>query len=103
MTPSESDKTNFMCPITQKDFTLTTKVVAIKPSGYVYSNDVVEELNKKHDNWHDLVTGQPFTAKDIIVLQDPMDIKGRLIDQFDYVQKGWDRQKLKDLIKGQAT
>jgi len=68
MTPSESDKTNFMCPISQKDFTLTTKVVAIKTSGNVYSNDVVEELNKKHDNWHDLITGQPFTAKDIIVL-----------------------------------
>ena len=50
LTPSETDNTTFMCPITQKDFTLTTKVVAIKTTGNVYSAEVVEELNKKHDN-----------------------------------------------------
>jgi hypothetical protein len=29
-----------------------------------------------------------------------MAIEGRLIDKFDYVKKGWDRQKLRELIRG---
>lgn len=100
MTPSSSDKMNYMCPISMKDFTLTTKIVAIKTTGYVYSAAVVDELNKKHNNWTDLMTGEAFKPTDIIILQDPMAIDGRLIDRFDYVKRGWDRQKLKELIRG---
>ena len=100
MTRSTSDTMGFMCPISMKDFTLTTKIVAIKTTGYVYSASVVDELNKKHNNWTDLITGKPFKASDIIVLQDPMAIEGRLINGFDYVKRGWDRLKLKELIRG---
>lgn len=57
MTKSKTDSMGYMCPISMKDFTLTTKIVAIKPSGYVYSASVVDELNKKHNNWTDLITG----------------------------------------------
>ena len=102
MTRSSTDITNYMCPISMKDFTLTTKIVAIRTTGYVYSASVVDELNKKHNNWFDLISGQQFQPSDILVLQDPMAIEARLIDSFDYVKKGWDRHKLKDLIRGKA-
>jgi hypothetical protein len=40
-------------------------VVAVKPSGNVYSWDAVEELNIKRKNWTDLLTGENFTRKDV--------------------------------------
>jgi peptidyl-prolyl cis-trans isomerase-like protein 2 len=101
ITKSKTDRMGYMCPISMKDFTLTTKIVAIKTTGNVFSASVVDELNKKHNNWTDLITGEPFKPTDIIVLQDPMKIEGRLITQFDYVNKGWDRSKLKALIRGE--
>ncbi|GAB5034831.1 peptidyl-prolyl cis-trans isomerase-like 2 [Nannochloropsis oceanica] len=59
------------CPVTFKEFTDHTHVVAVKPSGNVYAYEAVEELNIKRKNWTDLMTGEPFTRKDIITLQDP--------------------------------
>ena len=68
VTRSKTDKINYMCPISMKDFTLTTKIIAIKTTGNVYSAKVVDELNRKHNNWTDLITGEPFKPTDIIVL-----------------------------------
>ena len=52
--------------ITQRqEFTDHSKVVAVKPSGNVYAWDAVEELNIKRKNWTDLMTGEPFTRKDV--------------------------------------
>lgn len=59
------------CPVTFKEFNDHTHVVAVKSSGNVYSWDAVEELNIKRKNWTDLLTGENFTRKDIITLQDP--------------------------------
>jgi peptidyl-prolyl cis-trans isomerase-like protein 2 len=39
--------------------------VAIRPSGNVYAMDAINELNIKHKNWTDLMTGEPFTRKDV--------------------------------------
>ena len=71
-----------------KDFTDSTKIVAIRTSGNVYSAKVVDELNRKQKNWTDLITGEKFRAKDIIVLQDPLQIKMRLINEFKWKQDG---------------
>lgn len=35
----------------------------------------VQELNRKPKNWKDLLTDEPFTQKDIIHIQDPMNLQ----------------------------
>lgn len=67
-------------------FTDHTKIVAIKTSGHVYTADTVEELNRKPKLWKDLLTGDAFTYKDIIVLQDPKNIESRTIKNFDFLK-----------------
>jgi hypothetical protein len=77
------------CPVTFKEFTRHSHIVAIATSGNVcasvapchlllspdccavnrYSWDAVEELNIKARNFTDLLTAQPFTRADIITLQ----------------------------------
>ena len=47
----------------------------------------IEELNVKPKFWKDLLTDEPFTRKDIIHLQDPMNLSGRNMEQFDHVKK----------------
>lgn len=58
-------------------FTEHTHIVAVKPTGNVYCWDAVEELNVKAKNWKDLLTDEPFTRKDIIHLQDPLNLQQR--------------------------
>jgi peptidyl-prolyl cis-trans isomerase-like protein 2 len=48
-----------------QEFNDNTHVVAIKNSGNVYAMDAVNELNIKPKNWTDLMTGEPFTRKDV--------------------------------------
>jgi hypothetical protein len=77
----------YACPITGKVFTDHTHIVAVKTTGNVYAWEAVEELNVKAKNWRDLVTEEPFTRKDILHLQDPLNLSGRLIDSFDHVKR----------------
>jgi peptidyl-prolyl cis-trans isomerase-like protein 2 len=58
-------------PITNKVFTPSTYIVAIKTSGNVYSYNAVDELNLKTKSFKDLMDGTPFKKSDIITLQDP--------------------------------
>ncbi len=37
--------------------------------------------------WRDLLTDEPFSRKDLIHLQDPMNLSGRNMEQFDHVKK----------------
>ena len=77
---------NMHCPITFKEFTRHSHIVAIASSGNVYvprtvavelatethrsfSWDAVDELNIKARNFTDLLSAQPFTRADIITLQ----------------------------------
>jgi hypothetical protein len=55
-------------------------IVAVKPSGNVYSFEAVDQLNIKPKQWSDLLTGETFTRADIITLQDPTDWSKRQID-----------------------
>eukprot|EP01126_Amoeba_proteus_P055520 TRINITY_DN6898_c0_g1_i1.p1 TRINITY_DN6898_c0_g1~~TRINITY_DN6898_c0_g1_i1.p1 ORF type:complete len:529 (-),score=114.15 TRINITY_DN6898_c0_g1_i1:145-1731(-) len=67
----KNDEGHFICPATQQVFTDHTHIVAIKPTGNVYSFKAVDTLNLKNKNFTDICTGEPFKRKDIIVLQDP--------------------------------
>mmetsp|Transcript_5593 Transcript_5593/g.12389 ORF Transcript_5593/g.12389 Transcript_5593/m.12389 type:complete len:652 (+) Transcript_5593:259-2214(+) len=77
----------YHCPVMNKVFTEHTHIVAVKPTGNVYCWEAVEELNVKAKNWKDLLTDEPFTRKDIIHIQDPLNLQQRTIELFDHVQK----------------
>ncbi|PSC74703.1 peptidyl-prolyl cis-trans isomerase CYP65 [Micractinium conductrix] len=78
----------YHCPVLNKVFTEHTHIVAIKPTGNVYCWEAVEELCVKPKNLRDLLTDEPFTRKDIIHLQDPLNLAGRNLAEFDHVKKG---------------
>lgn len=78
----------YMCPITYKAFTDHSHIVFIRTSGQVYSMEAVEQMNIKIKSWNDLITGDPFTRKDIISIQDPNDMQKRNISEFHYVKEG---------------
>ena len=59
-------------------FTESTHLVAIKTSGNVYAYEAVQELNIKPRFMKDLLTDQPFTRKDIIHIQDPMNLEASM-------------------------
>ncbi|CAO1625536.1 unnamed protein product [Jaminaea pallidilutea] len=64
-------------PVSFKTFNDSTHMVAVATSGNVYTWDTVQQLNVKAKYWSDLVTGESFTRKDIIVLQDPNNASGK--------------------------
>lgn len=76
-----------------KDFTDSTKIAAISTTGNVFSYKVIEELNKKQKNWMDLLTGKKFKSRDIIILQDPLNLRERIIDNFFWRREGLDLEK----------
>jgi peptidyl-prolyl cis-trans isomerase-like protein 2 len=78
----------YMCPITYKAFTDHSHIVFIRTSGQVYSMEAVEQMNIKIKSWNDLITGDPFTRKDIVSIQDPNDMQKRNISEFHYVKQG---------------
>lgn len=73
-------------PITHKPFTEHTHLVALAPTGNVYAMSTLDRLAIRPKLWTDLLTGEPFTRKDIIVLQDPQNLSGRDLSSFDYVK-----------------
>ncbi|KAI0217510.1 cyclophilin peptidyl-prolyl cis-trans isomerase Cyp8 [Massospora cicadina] len=77
----------YCCPITLKVFTEHTHIVAIRTSGKVYAYDAVEKLNIRAEIWHDLMTDQPFTRKDVISIQDPHNLEKRNIETFQHLKK----------------
>ncbi len=70
----------------------------------MYDKETIEELNKKPKFWKDLMTGierdgvtftnfekdEPFTAKDIIVLQDPTNLNTKTVENFHYIKENID-------------
>lgn len=61
----------YHCPVTFKVFNNNSHIVAVKPTGNVFSYEAVEQLNLKAKNFKDLLTDEPFTRKDLITIQDP--------------------------------
>lgn len=64
-------------PVTFKTFNEHTHIVAIRTSGNVFARETIDRLNIKPGHWRDLVTDEAFTRKDIITLQDPLNVEGR--------------------------
>ncbi|KAJ2613687.1 cyclophilin peptidyl-prolyl cis-trans isomerase Cyp8 [Coemansia sp. RSA 1365] len=66
---------DYVDPVTFKQFSEFTKIVANRKTGHVYLASTIDEFNAKPNSWNDLVTGDPFTRDDIIILQDPNSLK----------------------------
>ncbi|BDA49532.1 Peptidyl-prolyl cis-trans isomerase-like 2 [Coccomyxa sp. Obi] len=77
----------YMCPVLNKVFTEHTHIVAIRTTGNVYCWEAVEELNIKPKYWKDLLDDTPFVRKDIIHLQDPLNLQAKNLENFDHVKK----------------
>lgn len=75
-------------PVSFKAFNDSTHLVAIATSGNVYAYDTVQQLNIKAKFWSDLLTGESFTRKDLITLQDPNNVSGRSIANLFHLKEG---------------
>lgn len=64
-------------PVSFKAFNDSTHLVAVATTGNVFAHDTVHQLNVKAKYWSDLVSGEAFTRKDILTLQDPNNVSGR--------------------------
>jgi peptidyl-prolyl cis-trans isomerase-like 2 len=78
----------YACPVLNKVFNENTHIVAIKPTGNVYCWEAVDELCLKPKNLRDLLTDEPYTKKDLIHLQDPLNLSGKNLAEFDHVKHG---------------
>ena len=77
------------CPVLFKVFTNNVHIAAIKTTGNVFSYEAINELNIKTKNWKDLLSSEPFTRKDIIVLQDPKDQSKFNLNTFHHLKNDW--------------
>ncbi|ORY95658.1 peptidyl-prolyl cis-trans isomerase-like 2 [Syncephalastrum racemosum] len=82
----KNDKDEYYCPVTFKVFSDHTAIAAIKTTGNVFAYDTIERLNVKAKYMKDLLTDEPFTKKDIIMIQDPHNLDKRNMSQFHYVK-----------------
>ena len=80
----------YECPVLNKTFTDSTHIVAVRTTGHVYCNQAIEELCAKPKNWRDLLTDEKFSRKDLVTIQDPMNLAGRAVDRFEHVVRGHD-------------
>ncbi|XP_014477637.1 PREDICTED: peptidyl-prolyl cis-trans isomerase-like 2 [Dinoponera quadriceps] len=76
----------YQCPVLYKLFTKHSHIVTIKTTGNVFSHEAVEQLNIKAGNWKDLISDQPFTRKDIIMIQDPNDAMKFNLSTFHHIK-----------------
>ncbi|CAH8501428.1 unnamed protein product [Schistosoma margrebowiei] len=82
----------FHCPVTFKVFNENTHIVAIKPTGNVYSFDAVQRLNLKANNFLDLLNSESFTKDDVITIQDPTQLEKFNISAFYHVKNKEEQQ-----------
>ncbi|QIW95094.1 hypothetical protein AMS68_000612 [Peltaster fructicola] len=85
---AKNDEGAYADPVTYKVLTENTHIVALRPTGNVFSWETVERLNIKAKNWKDLVTDEAFERKDIITIQDPQNVAARDMSAFKYLQDG---------------
>ncbi|KAI0389859.1 hypothetical protein F5Y17DRAFT_462312 [Xylariaceae sp. FL0594] len=83
-------KGDLIDPVTFKVFTDNTHIVAIRHGNYanVFAYDTIERMNIKAKMWRDLVDDVEFSRKDIITLQDPLNVASRDLSQFKYLKQG---------------
>jgi len=76
----------YHCPVMYKVFNTSTHIAAIKTTGNVFCYEAIEELNIKAKNYKDLLTDEPFTRTDIIVIQDPRNMTKFNLSSFHHVK-----------------
>uniref|UniRef100_A0A8C4NZT2 RING-type E3 ubiquitin transferase n=1 Tax=Dicentrarchus labrax TaxID=13489 RepID=A0A8C4NZT2_DICLA len=81
-----NDGKYFHCPVLYNVFTNNSYIVANKVTGNVFSHEAVEQLNIKTKSFKDLLTDEPFTRKDIIILQDPTNLDKFNVSNFFHVK-----------------
>lgn len=84
----KNDDGEFADPVTFKVFTDNSHIVALRGTGNVFAWDTIERLNIKAKNWRDLVNDESFDRKDIITIQDPLNVSSRDLSSFKYLQDG---------------
>ncbi|KAE8356703.1 hypothetical protein BDV28DRAFT_154399 [Aspergillus coremiiformis] len=85
---AKNESGEYVDPVTYKVLTDNTHIVALRNTGNVFAWDTVERLNIKGKLWRDLVTDEEFGRKDIITLQDPLNIESRNLSSFNYLKQG---------------
>ena len=85
----KNQKDEIHCPITFKVLTDSSHIVAIRPSGNVYSYDAIDRLNLKTNTFNDLLTNESFTREDIITIQDPKNLDKFNIQSFAHLKNDW--------------
>ncbi|CAK9136030.1 unnamed protein product [Ilex paraguariensis] len=76
----------YHCPVLDKVFTEFTHIVAVKTTGNVFCYEAIKELNLKTKNWKELLTDEPFTKEDLITIQNPNALDGKVLLDFDHVK-----------------
>lgn len=76
----------FHCPVLFKVFNQNSHVVAIKTTGNVFSYEAVEQLNLKANHLFDLLNDKSFTKKDIIEIQNPLNLEKFNITDYYYIK-----------------
>ncbi|KAM8886683.1 RING-type E3 ubiquitin-protein ligase PPIL2 isoform 3-T3 [Spinachia spinachia] len=76
----------YHCPVLYNVFTNNSHFVANKVTGNVFSYEAVDQLNIKTKSFKDLLSDEPFTRKDIIVLQDPTNLDKFNVSNFFHVK-----------------
>jgi peptidyl-prolyl cis-trans isomerase-like protein 2 len=61
--------------------------VAVRTSGNVYCREAVEELNLKAKHMRDLLTDEAFVRKDVVTIQDPKDLRGKNVGEYDHLRR----------------
>ena len=88
LTLAKNEEGEYVDPVTFKQFTDNTHIIALRNTGNVFAYDTVERLNIKAKNLRDLVSDIEFSRKDIITLQDPQNLQSRDLSSFKYIQEG---------------
>ena len=83
----------YHCPVLFKVFNENTHIVAIAPTGNVFSYDAIDQLNIKAKNWKELLTDESFSRADIITIQDPNNLEKFNLQTFFHLKHN---QKLPD-------
>ena len=64
-------------------------MAAIRTTGNVFCYEAISELNIKTKNFKDLLNSEPFTRKDIVVLQDPQDTSKNNLNSFHHLKNNF--------------
>ncbi|EPQ28078.1 uncharacterized protein PFL1_04405 [Pseudozyma flocculosa PF-1] len=84
---AKNERGRYHDPVSYKEYGEHTHIVALAPSGNVFSHDTVQQLNLKAKFMRDLLTDQPFTKADIITLQDPHNAEQKDVSKLHHVKK----------------